>query len=319
MSDSKPFGAFSATPQPRTIDDGHEDIARRFSGEKLRVDASNRRTFLKCFLRTYGGKNTKESYDVESHGPGIHPNPDAKLPLETELVQDEQTREFLEVGLILAEDPELYLKVTKHGISRDSAAEKARAERILERSQHLVLRAYIEVTEIRPVQAEFFVGCLFRDGHYELKRGKREWVFFYQEFQPCPDVKPSGKSEKPLNQVERKSAIIHNAKVAASVRPALHTTRSSIMMNKIATANQLHVTPRSSLYTQLNILLAIFENKGSEDILDAIIDVLESMGLDLTDDATLENKGIRAFTSFKDQFTLELSHALEKEIQVRNQ
>lgn len=324
MSTPVPLGAYPSPPPSQTIDDGFTDLAQRFNGEKLRVNATGRKTFQKCFLWTQSRdaavdrtKKTKESYDPNKHSPNAVPTPNNKLPLASELVNDEATTEFIQVGLILADNPELFLKEIKNGVSRSREIEQARASRVLDRDEHNVLYAYVEITESRVAQAETFVGCLFKDGHYEIKKAKQEWVFFFAEFQPTINGKVmDAKASKPLNQAERKGAIIFNVKSAASRNPTVRGANVIAKAAGIRAANPIRVPKPASLSSKLRILLAVFDQTGSSAALQTVLDTLEHTQPGLRYQASTRVQGTTAFFDFNTEFTIELSQAMEQELKV---
>lgn len=163
------------------------DIARTVHQEKMRVQANGRRTFQQVHLWMPDNKNTagKSKYERGSTTQQYQPNVDGPsqtpcpiLPRGNELVDHEDAKLYLEVGIIIGADPTRYeskgLKSKQRNLDRQRRG-------ILPRDDG-AMRVFIPVTEYIAPQAKFYVGCRLSGGRLLPRVIETDSIFFYSEF-----------------------------------------------------------------------------------------------------------------------------------------
>ncbi|KAM0498708.1 hypothetical protein ACHAP8_005927 [Fusarium lateritium] len=162
------------------VQPGENDIAARSDGERMHVGAHGRRQFQEVWL--WGSsyhKATTPTYNVRDHGPLR--STQSLLPSGEELKPHDAAVRMLEIGLVIADEPDRY-KVT--GNSRNKILEQQKRDRgILIRDEN-VFRAYIKATDYVQKQAKIFIGCMLREGRLCALKMKIENIFFYREIIP---------------------------------------------------------------------------------------------------------------------------------------
>jgi hypothetical protein len=86
--------------------EGDADIAKDCFGTSIVIGANGRPMFQKVFMRQVNGKKIP-SFDPSTDGAAVRKV--SKLPESTEFKEDEDTVEYLEVGLVRGNDPYKYL------------------------------------------------------------------------------------------------------------------------------------------------------------------------------------------------------------------
>lgn len=168
-----PSSAFGNTPPcPNDHDivlDGARDIALTKDLEQMHTQATGRQVFQKVFLWASFGSSqdsgpspqrksnmaTTIKYDPNVDGPA-KAGPCPTLPGSTELLPHMDAKEYLEVGLIIGDDPEKYKPVGLSGNKRRQDERKNRG--VLPRDQS-AMRVFVPTTTYIAEQAKFYVGC----------------------------------------------------------------------------------------------------------------------------------------------------------------
>ncbi|KAK0635115.1 hypothetical protein B0T17DRAFT_650180 [Bombardia bombarda] len=169
------------------VEDGTEDIAMTFHLEKMRTEATGRRPFQKVWLWTSSesaGKATVSSsaYNVKTDGPEAGGLP-SKLPRAEELIPDEnpaKSRLYLEVGLIIGNEPLKYKPVGARRSSKKSKLERGKRG-VLPRDP-TAMRVFAPVTENIASQKKYYVGCMECMGKLYPRLVEKDVIFFYPEF-----------------------------------------------------------------------------------------------------------------------------------------
>ncbi|KAF2486529.1 hypothetical protein BDY17DRAFT_321315 [Neohortaea acidophila] len=174
--------------QQDLIANGWDDIATSIHGEQMRVEADGRKPLQFVYLRTEPDKGkvrkgksqtatTNITYDpVEDRPAGMTIT---KLPDPRELVEGDETYRYLEVGIIIGNQPDKY---TPTGQPRDKKRESDRAARGPLRRDPTAMRVFIPETESVAPQARFYVGVRPVNGHLLPRVIPNTNIFFYQEF-----------------------------------------------------------------------------------------------------------------------------------------
>ncbi|KAH6679913.1 hypothetical protein F5X68DRAFT_192991 [Plectosphaerella plurivora] len=220
--------------------DGQLDIAKRSDGQAMKVEADGRRPFQKVQMWC-GPKRTTtvEKYEPTKDGPAVH-NPGTILPGPMELVASDATIEFLEVGIVIGEEPLRYA-ATLPGRPRRKKNEDIETMA----RDPTALRAFIPIRQYIPDQAKYYVGCRLTGGRLHPRMIVTSAIFFYAEFWEGVDDKAA--------KVAKRSAVNTACKHHAAV------------FKTAAPDNNAQVI---SLDSQLEL----FQETGDESILDAMID-----------------------------------------------
>ncbi|KAF5602338.1 hypothetical protein FPCIR_1956 [Fusarium pseudocircinatum] len=153
------------------------DVATTVHGEQMNVEAPGRRRFGNCHLWSTSDGPKNASYNIEDDGPqkGLCP----RLSIESELMPHGKADQYLEVGLVIGEEPGKY---RPRGLSRNKERQSEQAARgVLNNSQN-VIQAFIRISEYIQLQAKLFVGYRLRDGHLHAVEMAKDSIFYYQEF-----------------------------------------------------------------------------------------------------------------------------------------
>lgn len=171
--------------------DGASDVAMTKDLEKMMTEAAGRRPFQRVWLWTTSEdddgdidgtlklkKATTATYDSRKDGP-VTAGACPELPVGQELFEDQNTKPYLEVGIVLGEEPKKYMPFGK---ARDKARDKARLQRGVLRRDHHALRAFIPISQYIQKQAKFYVGCCLQGGRLFPRVIEAGCIFFYPEF-----------------------------------------------------------------------------------------------------------------------------------------
>lgn len=172
--------------------DGTQDVAVTASLEKMRVEAPGRKPLQYVYLWTTSegdddgensskkkkGRATNVQYDPQQHGPnatGRYP----RLPGGPELFEAPHTMEYLEVGLVIGDEPDRY---KPKGQSRDKARTTEREKRGVMPREPSAMRVFTPVFNTIQPQSKFYVGCGLNGGRLSPRVIEAALVFFYPEF-----------------------------------------------------------------------------------------------------------------------------------------
>lgn len=184
-----PIGA-AASSSWVPVKNGTKDVAKTIGLEKMMIEAEGRRPFQQVYLwsgaqdesddgrKSGKSKSTNEMFRPEHDGPGPL-GPYAKLPGQLELAHGKHTKAYLEVGIVIGDNPEQY-KAT--GKSRDKQRDQERKRRgVLPRADG-AMRVFVPVTEETAGSAKYYVGVKLTDGRLFPRVIQGDCVFFYPEF-----------------------------------------------------------------------------------------------------------------------------------------
>ncbi|KAI7316662.1 hypothetical protein KC315_g10681 [Hortaea werneckii] len=167
------------------IQNGQKGIAKTVDGDLMMVEADGRKPLQKVWLWTESNKRktgssstTNKSYNPEEDGPPASSVP-PKLPGRLELESHQKTSEYLEVGLIIGDQPD---KFRSKGVSRDAAREKARKEQGVMRRNQNAMRVFAPVTPVISKAVKYYVGVKETEGRLFPRVIAGDNIFFYAEF-----------------------------------------------------------------------------------------------------------------------------------------
>ncbi|XXG96390.1 hypothetical protein Hte_002672 [Hypoxylon texense] len=173
----------------------------------MRVEAKARRPFQQVYLWTLstgeggtdgdsgGGGSLKRKgaakvkCDPSVDGPKnsiprpILPNPEDLLP-------NKDAKLYVEVGLIIGDEPDRYKPA---GTARSKSRQEAMEERGVMRRDESAMRVFIPANEYIQPQAKFYVGCQPYRGRLFLRVVEAACIFFYPEFWNGVDDKQPAK------------------------------------------------------------------------------------------------------------------------------
>ena len=159
------------------IMDGDADIAVRYHRERMKVQAVGRVPLQKVYLWTGSNAKSNLQYKPENDGPnnggGAEP-----IPSPEELVSADDTKPYLEVGLVIGSDPAKYRNEVP---SRNKRAENERKERGVSERDSSAMRVFIPQTDFIAEQAKLYVGCHRAGGRLQPRVIRVDYVFFYPE------------------------------------------------------------------------------------------------------------------------------------------
>lgn len=196
--------------------------------QKMKTQANGRRPLQHVYLWKKAGCR---KYSVQEDGPhhGICP----VLPSQTELLEEDNTREYLEVGLVFGDEPSKLMPNSPKPL-----------EDCLSRTAE-VLRVFIPIWEDKPRNAQLYIGCRPKGGHLHARRGQLPDVFFYSEFW-------AGISDiETLNIQVRRKRIAEKLKYHATIKQHIYaspnvTARRDDTDNAISTTAGLEHDPQTS-------------------------------------------------------------------------
>ncbi|KAI0384710.1 hypothetical protein F5Y04DRAFT_277442 [Hypomontagnella monticulosa] len=199
-SDSSDSSDWPFPPSPGEV---NPRFATTIGLERMLLDTPERTYFQKMYLwstslRDGGGddrdgkdkKTTVKTYNPATDAPSKK-MPSPILPGEREQTPHRDAKLYLEVGLVIGDDPG-GCKPTKAG-RRSKRDDAERRSRLHERDDK-TLHAFIPVHEYIQPQAKFFVGCRRYQGRYYPRVIEAATIFFYPEFWHKLDI------DKPAKQ-----------------------------------------------------------------------------------------------------------------------
>ncbi|KAI2632614.1 hypothetical protein GGS26DRAFT_591053 [Hypomontagnella submonticulosa] len=182
--------------------------------ERMRIGAPGRKRFQQCYLWTTTdekiGPNDRKKATTYHYDPRRDKPTDKKpcptLPGKQELTPHQDTKLYLEVGLVIGDEPGK-CKPTKAG-RRSKETDEERSRRTFPRDK-TTLRAFIPVNDYIQPQAKFYVGCRLLNGRLFPRVIEVASIFFYPEFWTGLDI------QKPAKQrlLDMTSACKHAAAV----------------------------------------------------------------------------------------------------------
>lgn len=296
------------------VEDGFKDIAKRFNLDAVLVEAPGRVRFQKVWLWTASNGNLSTmNYDPAEHGPDKG-TPLLLLPDNDEKVPAPDTREFLEVGLVYADDPK---KALPKGASGNKARNAKKKDKEPVRRQNEFIRVFTPVTEYIQESNKVYIGCQPIAGRLNHYLGSAECVFFYPEFY-------EGISED-TPQKEFGRRIMRNARVAAAINKTAQRSTATVItpdeLSKKLTAHPLVVTQPEHLSSFLRLQWDLYERTKDTDFAKAMIASLEQAHPDLKYGPDTSTDGITNFMCFDEPLADDkaetLCHELKASLRVR--
>jgi hypothetical protein len=219
-------------------------------GEQMKVQAPGRLPMQRVYLwvgnregsknKEIGSRFTNRPYKPDEDGPCVATQ-GGRLPTNEKLQPDPNAVQYLEVGLVIGDNPSVYKPTAASGKKDTKAARQLRGE--MPRAES-ALRAFIPVTENVSLQSKYYVGTKLIAGRLNPRVIDGEVIFCYPEFwQGAPEG---------ASKVQRRTFINNRRKyaAAASKAQAKRATASTTVddMKYRTTSNPLSVTPPVNIH-----------------------------------------------------------------------
>ncbi|KAF2172027.1 hypothetical protein M409DRAFT_18256 [Zasmidium cellare ATCC 36951] len=283
-STAAPLNASSDVVQASDV-----DIAIRTDREQMKISAAGRRRFQKVHLWSDNGKTTNVQFQP-AHEKDTR---ESAVPLPQELFGNEHTKEYLEVGIIIGDNPKQHLQT---GTSRSSENDAARVQRgPLERAV-TAMRVFTPVTDYIQTGIKYYVGCLRSQGRLTPRVVSFDCVFVYPEFYKDLNMNAPKKTLQP--EVQRE--IAHHAAInkTQADRIMVNITISDLM-KKVAN-DPLQVSKSELLVSMLVLEYSLFQLTKDPSYLKQMKDRIERAAPDLRFGPKTDDSGIRAFLEGED-------------------
>ena len=291
-----------APTQYEPITDGQADIATTMDGDTMKVELEGRQPMQKIFLwmgsnegegkqkKTSSSRTTNKQYQPEMDGPAEVGQPEL-LPTNEEQIPHETAVEYLEVGLVIGDDPQMMRRTRKSHKKKETIATLAR--------DPTALRVFIPITPLVAEQAKYYVGCRPTAGRCFPRVIDSELVFFYAEFW-------DGLLEN-ANKRERRGFVNARTKDhAATNKTAVDRSSAAITFTeaeKLTSSNPLAVTQpenvASTVVRQLSLLLQTL----NRDYLKGVLKAMEDAPPSVTASPYAASTGVVAFYDFEEDLS----------------
>ncbi|KAI7494969.1 hypothetical protein KC367_g7736 [Hortaea werneckii] len=281
------------------IQNGQKDIAKTVDGDLMMVEADGRKPLQKVWLWTESNKRktgssstTNKSYNPEEDGPPASSVP-PKLPGRLELESHQKTSEYLEVGLIIGDQPD---KFRSEGVSRDAAREKARKEQGVMRRDQNAMRVFAPVTPVISKAVKYYVGVKETEGRLFPRVIAGDNIFFYAEFW---HGLPNGENKRARNTYVNNRTGLH---AASNKTPAKRDSivDASDQSNKWMESNPPGATTTENLANTLVLQSTLFERPENRKYFEDMVKVMEIAAQDPRVGPHAKNDGVKAFFAFDD-------------------
>jgi len=297
--------------------DGDADIAMTMDGEQMKVQAPGRLPMQRVYLwegnpdpnkKDKGFRFTNKPYNPKEDGPEVS-SQGGRLPTPKELQPGPNAVQYLEVGLVIGDNPAMY-KPTAGNSKKDIKTDRHRRGK-MPRAESAI-RAFIPITENIPTQSKYYVGIKPTQGRLNPRCIDGEVIFFYPEFwQGVPTD---------VSKVERRVFINYQTKHLAAVNKpqAERATASSTVNNteKWTRSNSLVVTPPENLANTLALQYTMFQATGDRSDLRNMLSYITNATSDLKYGPHTASVGVKAFFDFSEDLSVVEAQLVIRELKV---
>lgn len=297
--------------------DGDADIAMTMDGEQMKVQAPGRLPMQRVYLwegnpdpkkKDKGFRFTNKPYNSKEDGPKVA-SQGGRLPTPKELQPGPNAVQYLEVGLVIGNNPAMY-KPTAGNSKKDTKTDRQRRGK-MPRAESAI-RAFIPITENIPTQSKYYVGTKLTQGRLNPRCIDGEVIFFYPEFwQGAPTD---------ISKVERRIFINYQTKhlAAASKAQAERATASSIVddMENRTRSNPLVATPPENLANTLALQYTVFQVTGDRSNLQNMLSYTTNAASDLRYGPHTASDGVKAFFDFSEDLSVVEAQLVIRELKV---
>ncbi|KIH93419.1 hypothetical protein SPBR_04208 [Sporothrix brasiliensis 5110] len=297
MADSDGLGA---------VEDGYNDVAQRSNQDSMRIGEEGRVPFQRVYMLAVGpSAAANPRYDPKKE---LLVN-GARLAKGNELLEGEQTKMYLEVGIIDGKDPNKYLGTGK---GRDKSREAARRLRGVQERDENTMRVFIPVTERIQTQTRYYVGCMPVDGRLTPRLVSSKQVFFYPEFWLNVDTRLSSKDKlKELGIACRTHA--------ANIKEGPPRVQTLIVLDddeKIKKAHPSITTASGHLASYLALQFSLFQESNNGTYLTKMRDTIEkTAGIKEGYGCETSSEGLFAFLDFEESLSAEFATQAAAELE----
>jgi len=152
-------------PDPHIrVTDGNTDVTQTLDGERMKVQAPGRLPMQRVYLLKGSAKGRKDQqgltnrpYDIKEDGPTM--NPVGQLPSAQELVPGSTVVQYLEVGMVIGDDPH---KFKPSPLANEKNKEDREQRGVISRHTSAI-RAFIHISSTERLQARYVVGVKSMD------------------------------------------------------------------------------------------------------------------------------------------------------------
>lgn len=286
-------------------------------GEQMKVQAPGRLPMQRIYLwegnpdpmkKDRGFRFTTKPYNPKEDGPKVT-SQGGRLPTSEELQPGPNAVQYLEVGLVIGDNPAMYkptARSSKKGIKTDRQrrGQMPRAES--------AIRAFIPVTENIPTQSKYYVGTRLTGGRLNPRCIDGEVIFFYPEFwQGAPTS---------ISKVERRIFINYQTKhlATANKTQAERATASSTVddMENRTRSNPLVATPPENLANMLALQYTMFQHTGDRSNLRNMLSHMTNAASDLRYGPHTASDGVQAFFDFSEDVSVVEAQLVIRELKV---
>ena len=298
--------------------DGDADIATTMDGDQMKVQAPGRRPMQRVYFwqgnregskkRDRGSGFTNKAYKPEEDGPQVA-SQGGRLPTPEELEPGPNAVQYLEVGLVLGDDPAKY-KPTATGTKKDIKADRERRGEMARAES--ALRAFIPVTENIPTQSKYYVGTKLAAGRLNPRSIDGEVIFFYPGFW-------QGVAAGVSKTVRR--TFINNAtkQLAAANKTQAERVTASITvedMENWTRSNPLNVTPPENLVNTIVLQYTLFKSTGDRSHLNSMLSHITNAVPDLRYGPHTASDGVKSFFDFPNELSVADAQLVVRELKV---
>lgn len=284
---------------PIIVQDGQTDIAKQISLEKMLTEATGRQLFQHTYLwAEKKGKGTIPAYDPIVDGPDAA-DKGPHLPGPQELIPTDNTKEYLEVGLIIGNN---HKETGKAWNNKGTEMRRAKS----------AMRVFILVTDSVSTYAKFYVGCRLQNGRLYPRKVDAASIFFYPEFwNGIKDSTSLRTREKELLTACKLHAAIDKSAPSRPIVPLVDRDLDALL-------GSIHfgVNKAESLAHKFMLYLDLYEESNNRDYLEAGIALLKSADPDLDYGPKTSSQGILAFMDFDERLSNDHCRKVISELQV---
>jgi len=283
------------------ITNGDKDVAVTMNGEKMRVQAAGRKPLQKVWLWTGSSESkgkkrvssssmtTNKPYKTEEDGPDVAGLP-SRLPTDEELVSHVTAAEYIDVGLIIGNEPDRY----KTGASRSKEVSRQRDARGEANRDPSAMRVFIPITPNIAAQAKYYVGVRPTEGRCFPRVVKDEQIYFYAEFWQGVSTGLGKKGRKDyINNTTKQHAAVNKSPADRSVA-AITVTE----MEARASTKPLMVTQAESMANLMVLQFSLLSETGSRDYIQGMLKEMDDAAPELKVGPHKADDGVKAFYDF---------------------
>jgi hypothetical protein len=262
-----------------------DDVAENVYLDKMEVGITNRPRNQCIFVTpSENGKTRLDSYipdtDYDTN------TPISFIPTQEETEHKISLMKFVQVGFVLAEDPDEFKETV---VTKTLADVKAKdvAKEVIHPTREHKLRAIVPVTQfIKPSATQFFVAVNQVGGLCEMRKCSQDQVFFFQEVKNTPPFTSLSRVVK-LNRSDRSKVLNAACRYMAAEQKIDLPVNEITLAKKKAQANEklalegLSVTRSESLAATITQQLSLWPHTNKDNVIKAMLNAIHEHKPDL--------------------------------------